>query len=149
MIPKIDIKNVLGGLPAITNADNVYAELADSQGKIGQSDLTSMILKKSNLDKIKIITKDSVPTDKIKIPLQNGIFIFIAEGVYGFCDIVSICTNKSPQVKIISSDGYGGLVITNTLLAGQRCIYPNNDQGVVEFRQNMGAVKIIAGAISL
>ena len=48
MIPKIDIKNVLGGLPAITNADNVYAELADSQGKIGQSDLTSMILKKSN-----------------------------------------------------------------------------------------------------
>ena len=60
MIEKVNIGQVMNQYQIVTDADHVYVEKGNSQGKINKSDLISKLLAASELDKIKIISKSVV-----------------------------------------------------------------------------------------
>mgnify|MGYP003377800394 CR=1 FL=1 len=65
MIEKVNIGQVMNQYQIVTDADHVYVEKGNSQGKINKSDLISKLLAASELDKIKIISKSVVVNQKL------------------------------------------------------------------------------------
>jgi hypothetical protein len=72
MIEKVNIGQVMNQYQIVTDADHVYVEKGNSQGKINKSDLISKLLAASELDKIKIIS--SCKSKVISWPEKRIIF---------------------------------------------------------------------------
>ena len=72
MIEKVNIGQVMNQYQIVTDADHVYVEKGNSQGKINKSDLISKLLAASELDKIKIISQiDFISDINEKIFISN------------------------------------------------------------------------------
>ena len=80
MIEKVNIGQVMNQYQIVTDADHVYVEKGNSQGKINKSDLISKLLAASELDKIKIISKSVVVNQKLSLGLKNGLYFLIGSG---------------------------------------------------------------------
>lgn len=95
MIEKVNIGQVMNQYQIVTDADHVYVEKGNSQGKINKSDLISKLLAASELDKIKIISKSVVVNQKLSLGLKNGLYFLIGSGNFGFCDLVSVYKKRN------------------------------------------------------
>lgn len=142
-----DIK--MNAFKLLTDAEYIYGEASDSsQGKMKKGDLISTILSLTGLGHIKITHNILYTTGVLSLDLINGLYFFIGDGAYGFCDLVSICKNNNPKLSIVSQHGYGSLFTeTNIITAGQRCIYVNSDTNKVEFRQHSSTMNVTIGCI--
>ena len=104
-----DIK--MNQFQVVTDADYVYVEKGNSQGKIGKSDLISKLL----------------------------------AGNFGFCDLVSVYRN---EITVIANNGYGTLIVGNDdISAGQHCIYINETDNKIEFKQRSDTMSVTFGGI--
>lgn len=129
----------------VTDADHVYVEKGNSQGKINKSDLISKLLAASELDKIKIISKSVVINQKLSLGLKNGLYFLIGYGNFGFCDLVSV---YKKEITVIANEGYGTLIIgTDNIIAGQHCIYINETDNKIEFKQYSDVMNVTFGGI--
>ena len=129
----------------VTDADYVYVEKGNSQGKIGKSDLISKLLAASGLDKIEIISKSVDVNQKLTLDLKNGLYFLIGSGNFGFCDLVSV---YKKEITVIANKGYGTLIIgTDNIVAGQHCIYVNETDNKIEFKQYNSFIDVTFGGI--
>ena len=130
----------------ITDAEYIYAEATNgSQGKIKKSDLISKLLASSELDKIKIISKSVAVNQKLSLDLKNGLYFLIGSGNFGFCDLVSV---YKKEITVIVNKGYGTLIIgTDNIIAGQHCIYINETDNKIEFKQYSDVMNVTFGGI--
>ena len=148
----IKCKNMAGddiamnAFKVLTDVAYVYGEASDSsQGKIGKSDLISKLLAASELDKIKIISKSVVVNQKLSLDLKNGLYFLIGSGNFGFCDLVSV---YKKEITVIANKGYGTLTIgTDNIVAGQHCIYINETDNKIEFKQYSDVMNVTFGGI--
>ncbi len=139
-----DIK--MNQFQVVTDADYVYVEKGNSQGKIGKSDFISKLLAASGLDKIKIISNSWVAINqKLSLDLKNGLYFLIGSGNFGFCDLVSVYRN---EITVIANNGYGTLIVGNDdISAGQHCIYINETDNKIEFKQRSDTMSVTFGGI--
>ena len=139
-----DIK--MNQFQVVTDADYVYVEKGNSQGKIGKSDFISKLLAASGLDKIKIISNSWVAINqKLSLDLKNGLYFLIGSGNFGFCDLVSV---YKKEITVIANKGYGTLMIgTDNIVAGQHCIYVNETDNKIEFKQYNSFIDVTFGGI--
>jgi len=139
-----DIK--MNQFPVVTDADYVYVEKSDSsQGKIKKNDLISKLLAVSGLDKIEIISKSVDVNQKLSLDLKNGLYFLIGSGNFGFCDLVSV---YKKEITVIANKGYGTLIIgTDNIVAGQHCIYVNETDNKIEFKQYNSFIDVTFGGI--
>ena len=145
MIEKVNISQVMNQYQIVTDADYVYVEKGNSQGKINKSDLISKLLAASELDKIKIISKSVVVNQKFSLGLKNGLYFLIGSGNFGFCDLVSV---YKKEITVIANEGYGTLIIgTDNIIAGQHCIYINETDNKIEFKQYSDVMNVTFGGI--
>ena len=145
MIEKVNIGQVMNQYQIVTDADHVYVEKGNSQGKINKSDLISKLLAASELDKIKIISKSVVVNQKLSLGLKNGLYFLIGSGNFGFCDLVSV---YKKEITVIANEGYGTLIIgTDNIIAGQHCIYINETDNKIEFKQYSDVMNVTFGGI--
>ena len=145
MIEKVNIGQVMNQYQIVTDADHVYVEKGNSQGKIGKSDLISKLLAASELDKIKIISKSVSINQKLSLDLKNGLYFLIGSGNFGFCDLVSV---YKKEITVIANKGYGTLKIgTDNIVAGQHCIYINETDNKIEFKQCSDVMNVTFGGI--
>ena len=145
MIEKVNISQVMNQYQIVTDADHVYVEKGNSQGKINKSDLISKLLAASELDKIKIISKSVVVNQKLSLGLKNGLYFLIGSGNFGFCDLVSV---YKKEITVIANEGYGTLIIgTDNIIAGQHCIYINETDNKIEFKQYSDVMNVTFGGI--
>ena len=136
----------MNAFKVLTDVTYVYGEASDSsQGKIGKSDLISKFLAASELDKIKIISKSVYANQKLSLDLKNGLYFLIGSGDFGFCDLVSV---YKKEITVIANKGYGTLIIgTDNIVAGQHCIYINETDNKIEFKQYSDAMNVTFGGI--
>ena len=138
-----DIK--MNQFQVVTDADYVYVEKGNSQGKIGKSDFISKLLAASELDKIKIIYKSVTTNQKLSLDLKNGLYFLIGSGGFGFCDLVSVYRK---EITVIANVGYGTLIVgTDNIVAGQHCIYINETDNKIEFKQYSSTMNVTFGGI--
>ena len=130
----------------VSDAPYFYVEASDgSQGKIKKSDLISKLLASSELDKIKIISKSVAVNQKLSLDLKNGLYFLIGSGNFGFCDLVSV---YKKEITVIVNKGYGTLIIgTDNIIAGQHCIYINETDNKIEFKQYSDVMNVTFGGI--
>ena len=144
MAEKQDI--AMNAFKVLTDVAYVYGEASDSsQGKIGKSDLISKLLAASGLDKIEIISKSVDVNQKLTLDLKNGLYFLIGSGNFGFCDLVSV---YKKEITVIANKGYGTLMIgTDNIVAGQHCIYVNETDKKIEFKQYNSFIDVTFGGI--
>ena len=144
MAEKQDI--AMNAFASMTDAAYIYAEAANgSQGTIKKSDLISKLLAASELDKIKIISKSVAVNQKLSLDFKNGLYFLIGSGNFGFCDLVSV---YKKEIAVIVNKGYGTLIIgTDNIIAGQHCIYINETDNKIEFKQYSDAMNVTFGGI--